>query len=70
TAPHTPTSFGACACVGAKTDERDTALGMITFGDLDTTGVTLIADKGYRRASFETELADAGITLDPTSAQE
>jgi len=29
----------------------------------DSAGVTLIADKGYRRASFETELNTAGITL-------
>ncbi len=36
---------------------------MIAFGDLDTAGLTLIADKGYRRASFETELDHAGITL-------
>jgi hypothetical protein len=53
----------AYALAGAKTDERDTALDMIAFGDLDRPGQTLIADKGYRRASFETELADAGITL-------
>lgn len=53
----------AYALAGAKTDERDTALDMIAFGDLDTTGVTLIADKGYRRTGFETELAHAGITL-------
>jgi hypothetical protein len=36
---------------------------MIAFAGLDTTGVTLIADKGYRRASFETELNQAGIEL-------
>ena len=36
---------------------------MIAFGDLDTAGSTLIADKGYRRASFESELNEAGITL-------
>ena len=53
----------AYALTGAKTDERDTALDMIAHSDLDTTGVTLIADKGYRRASFETQLAGAGITL-------
>lgn len=53
----------AYALAGAKTDERDTALDMIALGGLDTAGQTLIADKGYRRASFETELADAGITL-------
>ena len=53
----------AYALAGAKTDERDTALDMIAFGDLDTAGSTLIADKGYRRASFENELNNAGITL-------
>ena len=53
----------AYALAGAKTDERDTALDMIAFGDLDTAGSTLIADKGYRRASFESELNEAGITL-------
>lgn len=53
----------AYALAGAKTDEHDTCLDMISFGGLDTAGVTLIADKGYRRASFETELNAAGITL-------
>jgi hypothetical protein len=53
----------AFALAGAKTDERDTCLDMIAFGDLDRAGQTLIADKGYRRASFETELTNAGITL-------
>lgn len=53
----------AYALTGAKTDERDTALDMIAFGELDTAGQTLIADKGYRRAAFEAELATAGITL-------
>lgn len=53
----------AYALAGATTDERDTALDMIALGGLDTAGVTLIADKGYRRASFETELNTAGITL-------
>jgi Transposase DDE domain len=53
----------AYALAGAKTDERDTCLDMIAFGDLDRPGQTLIADKGYRRGSFETELNDAGITL-------
>ena len=53
----------AYALAGAKTDERDTALDMIAFSDLDTAGSTLIADKGYRSASFENELNQAGITL-------
>ncbi len=53
----------AYALAGAKADERDTALDMIAFGDLDLNGQTLIADKGYRRASFEAELNDAGVTI-------
>ena len=53
----------AYALAGAKADERDTALDMIAFGDLDTAGCTLIADKGYWRASFEHQLNQAGITL-------
>jgi len=53
----------AYALTGAKTNERDTALDMIAHAGLDTAGVTLIADKGYRRTSFETELNAAGITL-------
>jgi len=53
----------AYALTGAKTDERDTALDMIAFADLTRPGQTLIADKGYRRNSFETELNTAGITL-------
>jgi hypothetical protein len=53
----------AYALTGAKTDERDTALDMIALGGLDTVGQTLIADKGYRRATFEAELATVGITL-------
>ena len=36
---------------------------MIGLGGLDTAGQTLIADKGYRRASFEAERVVAGITL-------
>ena len=51
------------ALTGAKADERDTALDMIAFADLARPGQTLMADKGYRRASFETELNTAGITL-------
>jgi len=53
----------AYALTGAKTDERDTCLDMIAFGQLDQPGQTIIADKGYRRASFETDLNAAGITL-------
>jgi hypothetical protein len=53
----------AYALAGAKTDERDTALDMIAFAELDRPGQTIIADKGYRRARFETELNNAAITL-------
>ena len=53
----------AYALTSAKTDESDTALDMIAFGNLDTVGATLIADKGYRRVSFEQQLNEAGITL-------
>ncbi len=52
------------ALAGAKTDERDTALDMITRNaELIRPGQVLMADKGYRRAEFETELNSAGITL-------
>lgn len=54
----------AYALAGAKTDERDTALDMIALNpELHRPGQILMADKGYRRANFETELANAGITL-------
>ncbi len=54
----------AYSLAGAKNDERDTALDMIAFNpELHRPGQTLIADKGYRRASFEHELNQAGITL-------
>jgi len=53
----------AYALTGAKTDERDTCLEMITHANIARRGQTLIADKGYRRASFEDDLNTAGITL-------
>lgn len=54
----------AFALAGAKTDERDTALDMIALNpELNRPGQVLMADKGYRRAEFETELNQAGITL-------
>ena len=46
------------------TDARDTALDMIAlYPVLHRPGQILIADKGYRRASFEDDLTTAGITL-------
>lgn len=62
----------AYALAGAKTDERDTAIEMIAFDpDLHRPGQHLMSDKGYRRASFETELNEAGITLiRPTYSKE
>ena len=36
---------------------------MIAFANIGSTGRTMIADKGYRRKSFEHELNEAGITL-------
>lgn len=54
----------ACALTGAKADERDTALDMIALNpELHRSGQTLMADKGYRSASFEAELNNVGITL-------
>ena len=53
----------AYALAPATADERDTALGMIAHGRLARPGQTLIADKGYRRASFEKTLNQAGMTL-------
>jgi len=54
----------AYALAGAKTDERDTAIDMIALNtELHRPGQILMGDKGYRRSSFEDQLADAGITL-------
>jgi Transposase DDE domain len=53
----------AYALTGAKANERDIALDMIAFAELDRPEQTLIADKGYRSASFETELNNTGISL-------
>ena len=55
----------AYALTSAKTDERNTALAML---ELDTalqhrSGQILMADKGYRSASFEAELNERGVTL-------
>ena len=51
------------ALAPAKADERDTALEMIDHWDLARPGQAIIADKGYRRASFENALNQAGMTL-------
>ena len=53
------------ALTSAKTDERDTALAMLELHTAlgDRTGQILMADKGYRSASFETELNTRGVTL-------
>ncbi len=51
------------ALTPAKTDERDIALDMLARSGLARPGQTIIADKGYRRKSFEQTLNQAGITL-------
>jgi hypothetical protein len=55
----------AYALTGATTDERDTALAMIHLDPAlaNRSRQTLMADKGYRSASFEAELNAAGIIL-------
>ena len=54
----------AFALTGATHDERDIAADMISIDPaMHRPGQTLIADKGYRSAAFETRLAQAGITL-------
>jgi hypothetical protein len=55
----------AFALSGAKADERDVLLGMLTTGPTPTQGRhrTVIADKNYYGRAFEADLAAAGITL-------
>ncbi len=54
----------AFALTGAKENERDIAAEMISIDpDLHRPGQTLIGDKGYRSARFETGLTETGITL-------
>ena len=55
----------AYALTSATTDERDTALAMIHLDtDLaERAGQVMMADKGYRSATFESELNTVGITL-------
>ena len=53
----------AFALAGAKADERDVCLGMIDRAGARPRAPTLIADKGYRSAAFEAQLARRGVTL-------
>ena len=55
-----PTAF---ALAPAKADERDIATEMIAHARLARAGQTLMADKGYRSASFEEDLNEAHMTL-------
>ena len=51
------------ALAPAKEDERDIAPEMLARPGLARPVQTIIADKGYRRASFDNTLNGAGITL-------
>ena len=51
------------ALAGAKADEREVCADMIDRASLARPGQTLIADKGYRSDTFETDLNDIGITV-------
>ena len=53
----------AFALAPAKADERDIATEMIAHARLARAGQTLMADKGYRSASFEEDLNEAHMTL-------
>ena len=53
----------AYALAGAGADERDVCLDMIERAQIARRGQILIADKGYRSASFEADLNAAGIAL-------
>ena len=55
----------AYALTSATTDERDTALAMLELDESlgERSGQILMADKGYRSASFEAELNTRGVTL-------
>ncbi len=55
-----PTAF---ALAPAKANERDIATEMIAHARLARAGQTLMADKGYRSASFEENLNEAHMTL-------
>ena len=58
----------AFALAPAKADERDTATEMIAHARLGA-GQTLIADKGYRSASFEEDLNEAHPSSAPPQKQ-
>lgn len=51
------------ALAPATEDERDIALDMVANAGVSRQGQTIIGDKGYRRASFENTLNEAGISL-------
>lgn len=53
----------AYALAPAGADERDVCLDMIERARIARSGQVLIADKGYRSASFEADLNAAGIAL-------
>ena len=53
----------AFALAGAKADERAVCLDMIDRVGPRPRAPTLIADKGYRSAAFEAQLAQRGVTL-------
>ena len=53
----------AYALAPAGADERDVCLDMIERAQIARSGQVLIADKGYRSASFEADLNAAGIAL-------
>ena len=53
----------AFALAPAKADKRDIATEMIAHARLARAGQTLMADKGYRSASFEEDLNEAHMTL-------
>lgn len=53
----------AWALAPAKADEREVAAEMLAHARRTQTSQVIIADKGYRSASFENTLAEAGIAL-------
>lgn len=53
----------AFAVTGAKADERETAIDMIDRTEPHRRPRALVADKGYRSAEFDAQLAQRNITL-------